>query len=113
SDGKPDLEILQVVFLSSNDLDLTCGWTLLRLIWDRLAARQVSTGQRALAAEQAFRAACVHHLAAQNTRARSEVDHVVCSSDGVCIVFDDDDRVSNVAHAFQGIDKLRVITLVQ
>ena len=49
---------------------------------------------------------CHDHLAAQSSCARSDVDDIVCSTDNLLVMFDDNDRVAEVAQAFQHADEL-------
>src|SRR6266852_1763228 len=44
---------------------------------------------------------------------RADVDHVVRRADGFLVVFDDDQRVADIAQREKGIDQLAIVALVE
>ncbi len=52
-------------------------------------------------------------MSAVFTGARADVDDPVGRADGVLVVFDDDQRVAEVAEAGEGLDQPAVVTLVE
>ena len=48
-----------------------------------------------------------------DARARTDIEHVIGSQNGVLVVLDDDDRIAQVAQALEGFEQPVVITLVQ
>ena len=55
----------------------------------------------------------IHDLAAMFAGARTDVDDPVRVSDGVLVMFDDDQRVAEVAQMMQCTDQPFVVTLMQ
>ena len=53
------------------------------------------------------------HFAAVNSRARAEIDNMICAPHCFFIVFDNDERVSLFAERGQGIEESQVIARMQ
>ena len=80
---------------------------------DPPAPRQIGAGDGPVAGQHIVEATADHDLAAVLTGSRTDVDDVVCRTHGVLIVFDDDQRVAQVAQALQGLDQAVIVALVQ
>lgn len=80
---------------------------------DRLLARQVLPGHRLLVGEELLQRPAVDDLSAVLTGAGADVDHPVRHLDGVLVVLDDDQGVTHVAEAHEGLDQAVVVALVQ
>ena len=74
---------------------------------------EVLAGDRPLAGEQLLQRPLDHDLAAVLSRAGADVDDVVGDADRLLVVFDDDDRVAEVAEAHHRVDEALVVALVQ
>ena len=55
----------------------------------------------------------MHNASAVDTGARADVDYPVGRANGVFVVFDDDERVSEVLEGDQGFDQTAVVALVK
>src|SRR5262249_33713850 len=102
AEREPDRDVLQVV--------------LARTLYDQLAVlapggayggqrdlgppRQVGPGDRLLVLQQTVDGAAVHDMAAVFARAGSDVDDPVGGTDGVLVVFDNDQCVAEVLEAY-------------
>ena len=80
---------------------------------DAFPAGKVSARDGFGVGQQVLVAAAVHDAAAVLTRRRADVDHPVGMGDGVEVVFDDDQRVAEVAQPDQGVDQSPVVALMQ
>ena len=79
----------------------------------RLAAGQIVARQRLPVLQQILVTTGVHHLAAVLARSRTDVDDPIRCADRVLVVFDDDQRVAQIAQAREGVDQSTVVALVQ
>ncbi len=63
--------------------------------------------------ENLFWRAFGHHSSTPHTSARAHIDDVVCSGNGVTIVFDDDDCIALISQVVQRFDEPIIVPLVQ
>ena len=80
---------------------------------DRALPRQELPGRRLPASEDVFQRPLHDDGAAVNTGPGSHFDDVIGGPDRVLVVLDDDDRVADVAQAFERGDHLRVVFRMQ
>ena len=80
---------------------------------NRTPARQVGAGERLLAVEQLLHRPADDDLAAVLAGARADVDGPVGRADGVLVVLDDDQRVTEIAQPDERLDEAAIVTLVQ
>lgn len=80
---------------------------------DAPSAGDVIAGDGPGRLDEALRRTGVNHLAAVLAGTGADVDHPIRPLDGFLIVFDDNQRVAEVAQMVQRLDETRVVTLVQ
>ncbi len=80
---------------------------------DRPLAGEELPGRRRLAREHVVERPLHHHLAAVDARPGAHLHDVVGGADGVLVVLHDDDRVADVAQAFERGDHLHVVLGMQ
>jgi len=113
--GNLQVDPLQVVASRALELEQVLGvaWRTLSGVADVFAAREILAGQRIR---------MVHHLgwralgddpSAVNAGSGADVDDVVGESNGILIVFDDDDRVAKVSQMGERAEQAFVVALVQ
>ena len=74
---------------------------------------QVVTGQGGRFRDDLGYASFRHNMASVLPRTGSQVDYVVCGADGLLVVFDHDERVTQVPETEQGLQEAAVVPLVQ
>ena len=110
-----DVQVLEVVLAGSDHAQLL---GLMRLAacgghFDLPSAGDVVAGDGAWRFGDFSGGAGIHDLAAMFAGARTDVDDPVRVSDGVLVMFDDDQRVAEVAQMMQCADQPFVVTLMQ
>ena len=55
----------------------------------------------------------MHDLAAVLARARSDIDDPIGGTDGVFVVFDDNERVAETLEFDQGLDETAIVALME
>ena len=109
-----DVHVLEIVFRRPFDFKKTVGgFGPFFRYFDLDFAPHVLRGQRVFGFQQLFRSARKNNFAAVDARAGTEVDHVVGLADGLFVVFDDDDRITEIAQLFKRGEQAVVITLMQ
>ena len=81
--------------------------------FDAPSAGDVIAGDGPGRLDETLRRTGVNHLAAVLAGTESDVDHPIRPLDGFLVVFDDNQRVAEVAQMVQRLDETRVVTLVQ
>ena len=106
--------MLQIVFRRTENFEFFAV-SLAPLGRDRdfLCAGEILAGDRPGLGDDIVHGACRDDLAAVNARAGADVDNEVRRAHGVLVVFDDKNRVSQIAQTAQRIEELVVVTLVQ
>src|SRR5690606_8536275 len=109
------VDVLEVVLArATHDERRLARLAALRGHGDRALAAQVCAGQRLDAGPQQFGGrALEHELAAVLARPRPEVDDVVGRADGLFVVLDHNDRVTEVTQTREGLEQAPVVALVQ
>ena len=107
-------DVFKVVGRGTRDLERAAtGLAALLGHADHALAGEVGTGHGVRACHDLLRRARANHLAAVLARAGAHIDHKVRRADGVLIMLDHDDGVTDVAQALQSLDQALVIALVQ
>ena len=78
-----------------------------------LTPRKKCSGDAAFVFQDVINRSFHDHFAAQYTRPRSEVDHVICGPHGFFVMLDDDHGVALVAKPLQAAQKHRVVAWMQ
>ena len=115
AEREADVDVPEVVLLRALDGQLAAlgrDAALVRYL-DRLAAGQVRAGHGRLALDQLVDRAADDDVAAVLARAGADVDDPVGGADRVLVVFDNDERVTEVPQPEQGVQELLVVALVQ
>ena len=76
-------------------------------------AGEILAGQRILVRHDFGGRALRHDLAAVNARARAEIDDMIGGKNGVLVMFDNNDRIAEIAQPPQGVEKPRIVALMQ
>ncbi|BAC18316.1 conserved hypothetical protein [Corynebacterium efficiens YS-314] len=115
TEGDLHIDVLEVVLPRTDDLQFAVRVDLPAGVGHTQGATtgQVGTGDGVLTLEDALRLTLIDHLATVFTGAGADVDEVVGAPDGVLIMLDHDEGVSDITEVFQGPDQLLVVTLVQ
>ena len=114
TEGEVHVDLAQVVLASLDDRDrLAVARPPALRRRDRFLPGEVRPGERSLGPRDLFGRPCGHDLSAQLPRSRAEIDDPIRAVDRLFVVFDDDDRVAQVAHALQHVEQLAVVPLVQ
>ena len=110
----PHIDIAQVVLSRPADLQIV-AIALAPDLWHFNApfAAQILGGKTLLVFDKLLARFRGHHIAAMFTSAGSHVNYPVGGTNGILVMFDDQDGVAQVAHPLQGFDQPRVIALVQ
>ena len=78
-----------------------------------LPPSQICAGQAGRIAQHLLQGAFGHHLAAMDAGARAHIDDVIGGADRILVMFDDDDRVAEVAQAPERGQEAVVVALMQ
>ena len=124
AERKMCVDILQVVFARPGHAEPAVGCAghegpggegLVALGWhtDAEFSAQVTPGQRLRGGGYFFEGALGDDLSTERSGPRADVDDVVRRGNGVVVVLDDQDRVAEVAEAFEGGDEALVVALVK
>src|SRR5690606_12610398 len=113
AEGKRDVDVLQVVLASAAHDELTRSRTALLRNLDAPSSAQIVRRDAALRAIERARRPFEHHLAAEVSRAGSEIDDVIGRTDRLLVVLHDDDGVSEIAQVSQRLDEPLVVARVE
>ncbi|MCK7519432.1 MAG: hypothetical protein MZV64_17720 [Ignavibacteriales bacterium] len=80
---------------------------------DLLAPERYAPGQRLRVRQNLLRRAFGDDLSAVFARAGTEVDHPICSADGLVVVLDDQHGVAQVAQSLERVQQAGVVARVQ
>lgn len=110
-----DIDVSEVVLPGTDHGDLTFRIHGSAHEWNRnrLATRQERAGDRFGIVEQPFVGSAVDYAPAVFPGAGADVDHPIRCADGVLVVFDDDQRVPEIAQPGESVDQPAVVALVQ
>ncbi len=112
--GDTHVGFLEVIFGRAADLQVVAvALAAFGRDLDAPLAAQIAGCEAVGAAQELVPRRGADDLAAMLARARPHVHNPVGGADGVLVVFDDEDRVAQVAHAHQRLDEAGVVALVQ
>src|SRR5579872_6911911 len=80
---------------------------------NRYPPRDIRPSQRVGIAHDFFRSTTRHQRSTMSTRAGSEIDNVIRTTDRLFIMLDDEHRVSQIAQVFQRVQQPVIISMME